>query len=60
MELDLEPMTIVWVVGIDAIFLFGLWFIKFGEGGLSLKHRIIVSILSLPIIYLILIWQKNR
>lgn len=60
MELDFEPLTILWTVVITGLFLFGLWFIRFGEGGLSLKHRIIVSILSPIIIYFITVWQKNK
>lgn len=59
MELDFEPVTILWTVLISALFLFGLWFIRFGEGGLILKDRIIVSILAPPIIYFIIIWKKN-
>ena len=60
MELELEPLTILWAVVISAIFILSLWFIRFGEGGLSLRHRIIVSILAPIIIYFIILWQKNR
>ena len=60
MELDFEPLTIFWVGVISVLFLGGLWFVRFGEGGLPLKQRIVVSILAPPIIYFITIWQKNR
>ena len=60
MELDFEPLTILWTVIITGIFLFGLWFVRFGEGGLVLKDRIIVSVLAPIIIYFIILWQKNR
>ncbi len=60
MELDLEPLTILWTVVITGLFLFGLWFIRFGEGGLALNQRIIISVLSPVIIYFIIVLQKNR
>ncbi len=41
------------------MFVGGLWFIRFGEGGLTLKHRIIVSILGPPIIYIIILLRKD-
>ena len=59
MELDLEPMTLLWTVVMSLMFLGGLWFIRFGEGGLTLKHRIIVSILGPPIIYIIILLRKD-
>ncbi len=60
MELDFEPATMFWVVVIYIMFVFGLWFIRLGEGGLDTKTRILTTIFALPIIYFITIWQKNK
>lgn len=60
MDLDLEPVTIFWVVIMYFLFVVGLWFVRFTEGGLDTKNRIIVTILALPIIYFITVWQKNK
>ena len=60
MELDFEPLTILWTVVISVFFLVGLWFIRFGEGGLPIRQRIILSILAPPIIYFITAWQENK
>ena len=58
MELDLELITLVVAGGMWALILFLVWGVPFGFTGM--KEKIILSIFSLPIIYFIVVWQKNR
>ena len=58
MELDFEPMTLIVTVGMWAFILFLTWGVKFGFSGI--KEKIVLTIAALPIIYFIVLWQKNR
>ena len=60
MELDLEPLTILWTFVMTAAFEGGLWFIRFGEGGLDLRTRLAASVLAPFIIYVIIVVMKNK
>ena len=60
MELDLEGTTLLWTGVLTGCFLFGLWFIKLGGGGLDLKTRILVSIFSPFLTYGIIVMMKNK
>ena len=58
MELDFEIITIAVTAGMWAFILFLVWGIKAGFTGM--REKIILSVISLPLIYFIIIWQKNR
>ncbi len=58
MELDLEPMTIIVTVGMWIFILFLVWGVKMGFS--AMRDKIIITIAALPLIYFIILWQKNR
>lgn len=58
MDMDLEPITLLVTGGMWAFILFLLWVMPFGFSGM--REKILMTILSLPIIYGIVVWQKNR
>ena len=58
MELDFEIGTILVTMGMWLFILFLVWGIKAGFTGM--KERIVLTIASLPIIYFIVLMQKNR
>lgn len=58
MELDFELNTILVTIGMWAFILFLVWGVEYGFTGM--KEKIILTIASLPIIYFIVLWQKNR
>lgn len=58
MEFDLEPITLI-VTGAFWIFvLFLVWYMPFGFS--ALRDKVILSIFSLPCIYLMVVMQTNR
>ena len=58
MELDFEPMTIIVTIGMWAFILFLVWGVKMGFTGV--REKIILTVFSLPMIYFIILWQKNK
>lgn len=58
MDLDLEPITLLVTFGLWGFILFLLWGVPFGFS--RIRDKIIISVASLPIIYGIVVWQKNR
>ncbi len=58
MELDFEPITILITIGMWGFILFLVWGIKLGFTGM--REKIVLTIASLPIIYFIILFQKNR
>lgn len=58
MELDLELKHYLVIVGMWIFILSLLWKVKFGFSGI--KEKIIITVLSLPIIYFVVAWQKDR
>ena len=58
MELDFEPLTILWTVVFYAFILFLIWGVKMGFTGM--REKIIITICALPLTYLMIVWQKNR
>ncbi len=58
MELDFELNTILITAGMWLFILFLTWGIKMGFSGL--KEKIVITAASLPLIYFIVLWQKNR
>ena len=58
MELDFELGTMAVTLGMWVFILFLVWAVPFGFEGV--KEKIIMTILSLPIIYFIVLWQKDR
>jgi len=58
MEFDFELNTILVTIGMWAFILFLVWGVKMGFSGM--REKIILTVASLPIIYVIVLWQKNR
>ena len=58
MELDFEPMTLIVTIGMWIFILFLVWGVKMGFTGM--KEKIVLTIAALPIIYFIILWQKNK
>ncbi len=58
MELDFELSTILITIGMWAFIIFLVWGVKMGFT--DMREKIILTISSLPIIYFIIVWQKNR
>ena len=58
MEWDFEPMTLVVTIGMWGFILFLVWGVSMGFSGM--KEKIILTVFSLPMIYFIILWQKNR
>lgn len=58
MELDLEPITLAVTVGFWALILFLVWGLPYGFS--AMRDKILLSICSLPLIYLMVVIQKNR
>ncbi len=58
MEWDFEIGTILITIGMWAFILFLVWGIKMGFS--AMRDKIALTVISLPIIYLIILWQKNR
>lgn len=58
MEMDFEVVTIAVTLGFWAFILFLLWAVPFGFTGI--KEKIIMTVASLPMIYFIVVWQKNK
>ena len=58
MELDFELMTIIITAAFYIFILILIWRVPFGFT--RLKEKIIMTIAALPIIYFIVVWQKNR
>ena len=58
MELDFEPITLIVTIGMWGFILFLVWGIKMGFTAMG--DKIVITIASLPIIYFIILWQKNR
>jgi len=58
MELDLELNTILITLGMWAFILFAVWGVKVGFS--AIRDKVILTVASLPIVYLIVVFQKNR
>ena len=58
MELDLEPMTIIVTAAFYIFILILVWKVPFGFT--RINEKIIMTIAALPLIYFIVVWQKNR
>ena len=58
MEMDFELNTVLVTIGMWAFVLFLTWGIKLGFTGV--REKIVLTIASLPMIYFIVVWQKNR
>ena len=58
MDLDLEINTVLITFGFWAFILFLVWVIPVGFQGI--KEKIIMTLVSLPLIYGIVVMQKNR
>ena len=58
MELDFEISTVLVTLGMWAFILVLLWALPIGLS--RIKDKIIMTVASLPIIYGIVLWQKNR
>ena len=58
MELDFEFKTVAVTLGMWAFILFLIWFVPFGFD--SLRYKIMMTIASLPLTYLMVAWQLNR
>lgn len=58
MELDFEIGTVLVTMGMWIFILFLVWGVKMGFSGM--KEKIALTVCSLPIIYFIVVWQKNR
>ena len=58
MELDFELSTILVTIGMWAFILFLVWGVKMGFT--AIRDKIVLTLASLPIIYFIVLWQKNR
>lgn len=59
MEFDLDPTAITLTVILWGVIVFGIWFIKLGSSW-STPQRILLSVLALPITYLVTSWQLQR
>lgn len=58
MELDLEPVTLIVTAAFWILVLFLIWGLPYGFS--ALRDKIILSIASLPCIYLMVTIQLNR
>ena len=58
MELDFELGTIAITLGMWAFILFLIWGVPMGFT--RTREKLSLTIFSLPMIYFIIIWQKNR
>ncbi len=58
MEFDFDISTILITIGMWGFILFLIWGIKMGFTGM--KEKIVLTVASLPMIYFIVLWQKNR
>ncbi len=58
MELDFSISTILVTFGMWAFIVYLVWGIKVGFSGMF--EKVVLTTLSLPITYGIVLWQKNR
>lgn len=58
MELDFEISTMLVTIGMWAFILFLVWGVKMGFTGM--REKIVLTVLSLPIVYFIVLMNKNR
>lgn len=58
MEIDFELITIAVTVGFWLFILFLIWKVPIGFS--RVKDKIVLTAASLPLIYFIVVWQKNK
>ena len=58
--MEFDTKTVVVSAVMSALLILSIWYIRFGEGGWSVKQRIFFSICAVPLSYLMTSWQLNK